>query len=240
MVKLTKRKQLRLLTFEHQCYCSCRVYFWHKPSTQCANLKRAKSVSTFGSTSPGSSLLIPFPLDSGRTRLYSSYSESLPRGMLMQRSQKSFHIYEAHTWAQRHSWVPRELGEGDRGELRMIQSARDAGRGSHCAAKGADSISAATRGHFTRRVRVLTRAERRDRSRRTAPPLVSPSSPGPTHGRTQSWLGGDNVRRHENQTRRTPPASVVLNWLGKVRGRVAEPRRARLHLSHSVLLIWPQ
>lgn len=109
---------------------------------------------------------------------------------------KSFHIYEAHTWAQRYSWVPRELGGGDRGELRIIQSARDEGRGSHCAAKGADSISAVTRGHFTRRVRVLTRAERRDRSRRSAPPLVSPSEimsddmrikRGARHQRASCW-----------------------------------------------------
>lgn len=145
---------------------------------------------------------------------------------------KSFHIYEAHTWAQRYSWVPRELGGGDRGELRIIQSVRDDGRGSHFAAKGADSISAATRGHFTRRVRVLTRAERRDRSRRTAPPLVSPSSPGQTHNRTQSWLGGDNVRRHENQTRRMPPAGVMLNWLGKVTG-VLQNQDARVYICHT-------
>lgn len=49
-----------------------------------------------------------------------------------------------------------------------------------------------------------------------APPLVLPLSPESAQGCTQSWLACDNVRRHKNQTRRMPPAGVILNWLGKV------------------------
>lgn len=39
--------------------------------------------------------------------------------------------------------------------------------------------------------------------------------PGPTHGRTQSWLGGDNVRRHENQTAAHATSGRRAELIGK-------------------------
>lgn len=203
---------------------ACRVYFWHKPSTQWENLKRAKSVSTLGSTSPGSSLLISSGTGAQIIRFETRQDSPVfcctltaraPRALLVFREPaernanatlaKSFHIYEAHTCGRRCPWV--SWGGGDRMELWVIQSAGDEGRGSHCVAKGVDSISAATRGplHTSSASCDASGAERGDRSRRT--PRLSHRH-YPRDWRT-AVLEADwgNVRRHENQTRRIPPAA---------------------------------
>lgn len=116
MGKLTKRKSLGVLAPVLHL-----GYFYKKPSTECENLKRAKSVSTLGSTSPRSSLLISpgtgaciirFEIHQDSHVSWSpSTASTLPVFLIFLEPAgrnanamlaKSFHIYEGHTCAPRY------------------------------------------------------------------------------------------------------------------------------------------